>query len=773
MQISGKLKGTLVLFIIIAASPFLFVQGQTVNEQSISLNAGPKDWTVLIYLCGDNNLEYFAFEDLNEMEAAGGTTADVNIVVMFDRCEYEYETPEYPNDWSETRYYTIVGDSNTYSFTSPMNVSLGEVNMGDPQSLDDFIDWGLTNYPSDKTALILWDHGNGLDGVCWDEDNGDDNLLIDEISTALDGYYFDFLGFDACHMGQFEVMYELQEYCEIYTASMLNEPGAGWDYYNTLSSLIANPSMDASELAQNVCEDYVQYYSGYDVDVTLSAYNTSAFTDVDNLVDDFVLSMDAYLDVDVADVFEARISAYSDLFPDTMCDIEEFFDNIQTIPDPSLNAAASALSTRLDELLVVSESSFTLNPYGMWIFIPAVPYHYFNDFYIYANQSIVNSYYNNYYDLDFVINTDWDNFLYKWKEELEIFLPEVSTSTPVTDTLPVGTYTYLHANLPDPGAGNAYLATLTMDFTADYDLYAWSEEYHFGLPNGFELIGQNPIDTPESLLMVINGPVHVFFLIHAFDGFGDYTLQLELVEYSDDAFEENDDFLSAAPIETNTVYDLVSNDVDFFSVELTAFIEVEIFLNFNYDVVDLDLYLFADEDTMLDWSEEYTNNEYINYIPSYTGTYYIQVNYYTGAIGEDYTLEIAESEGPVVTSLSHTPYTPESGETITVTCNIYSIYDLVEVTLTLSYDSGAWVYFTMTISGSSYSVSFTPPDGTEIVQYYVYVEDNQGNFDESQVKNIGVESGSTAFVTFPWFLMPLLLLGLTIANRLLISKKRK
>ncbi|MHA1197972.1 MAG: clostripain-related cysteine peptidase, partial [Candidatus Heimdallarchaeaceae archaeon] len=358
MQFSGKLKGTLILLIIIAASPLLFVNSKTVNEDNITINAGSKDWTVLVYMCGDNNLEYFALDDLNEMEAAGGTTADINIVTMIDRCEYDYETPQYPNDWSEARYYTIVGDNSPGTFTSPMNVSLGEVNMGEAQTLDDFIDWGLINYPSDKTALILWDHGGGLDGVCWDEDNGNDNLLVQEISDALDGYHFDFLGFDACVMGQFEVLYEMKDYCDIYVSSMLNEPGDGWDYYNTLTSLIADPSMDAAELAQHTCEDYVQSYSAFDVDVTLSAYNTSAFTDVDSLVDDFAMTLTATLDTYAEEVHEARIESNSELFPDAMCDLPDFLSNLQSIPDSAMTAAASALDAKLDEILVVSESSF-------------------------------------------------------------------------------------------------------------------------------------------------------------------------------------------------------------------------------------------------------------------------------------------------------------------------------------------------------------------------------------------------------------------------------
>ncbi|MHA1623473.1 MAG: hypothetical protein ACTSVO_15225, partial [Candidatus Heimdallarchaeaceae archaeon] len=64
-----------------ASVPLTLVVGNNIDvtQTNISLEATNKDWTVLIYMCGDNNLEYFAMDDLNELEAAGGTTADVNV----------------------------------------------------------------------------------------------------------------------------------------------------------------------------------------------------------------------------------------------------------------------------------------------------------------------------------------------------------------------------------------------------------------------------------------------------------------------------------------------------------------------------------------------------------------------------------------------------------------------------------------------------------------------------------------------------------------------
>jgi hypothetical protein len=45
------------------------------------------EWTVMIYLDADNNLESAGINDINEMEMVGSTT-DVNIVVQVDRIPY-------------------------------------------------------------------------------------------------------------------------------------------------------------------------------------------------------------------------------------------------------------------------------------------------------------------------------------------------------------------------------------------------------------------------------------------------------------------------------------------------------------------------------------------------------------------------------------------------------------------------------------------------------------------------------------------------------------
>jgi len=42
------------------------------------------DWTFMVYLDGDNNLEGAGIDDINEMEMVGSND-DIKIVVLFDR----------------------------------------------------------------------------------------------------------------------------------------------------------------------------------------------------------------------------------------------------------------------------------------------------------------------------------------------------------------------------------------------------------------------------------------------------------------------------------------------------------------------------------------------------------------------------------------------------------------------------------------------------------------------------------------------------------------
>ena len=123
--------------------------GRTLGVHAGDAQQQIAQWTVLVYLDGDNNLEREAVEDFLEM-ASVGSNGDVQIVVQFDRA------PGYDRrygDWHGTlRFHVTQGMT-----PEPANAlaDLGEANMGDGQTLHSFVQWGKATFPAQRTSLVL------------------------------------------------------------------------------------------------------------------------------------------------------------------------------------------------------------------------------------------------------------------------------------------------------------------------------------------------------------------------------------------------------------------------------------------------------------------------------------------------------------------------------------------------------------------------------------------------------------------------------------------
>jgi len=237
------------------------------------------EWTVMVYLAADNNLESAGINDINEMEIVGSTT-DVNIVVQVDRIPgYDISN----SNWTNTRRYYITQDFDPFQINSQFN-DLGELNMGDPQTLVDFASWATTNYPAKKYLLVIWNHGGGFRAVSpsLTKDTSGDKITIPELEYALSaisvqmGKNIDIVGMDACLMAMTEVAYQIKDYADIMVASEENEPGDGWPYDTILAQLAANPTMSSTQLATDIVDKYIYSYP-YN-DVTQSAIDLS-YTD--------------------------------------------------------------------------------------------------------------------------------------------------------------------------------------------------------------------------------------------------------------------------------------------------------------------------------------------------------------------------------------------------------------------------------------------------------------------------------------------------------------
>ena len=239
----------------------------------------PAEWTVMIYLDSDNNLESAGINDINEMEIVG-STSEVNIVVQVDRIPYSvlaannegYLDDISNSNWTTTRRYYITQDFDPIQINSQLISDLGELNMGDPQILVNFANWAAINYPAKKYLLVIWNHGGGFRStnltkdIAWDDTSGGDKITMPELEYAFSmtstqiGKKIDIIGMDACLMAMTEVAYQIKDYADILVASEENEPGDGWPYDTILGELVVNPLISSEQLAVDIVDKYIFSY---------------------------------------------------------------------------------------------------------------------------------------------------------------------------------------------------------------------------------------------------------------------------------------------------------------------------------------------------------------------------------------------------------------------------------------------------------------------------------------------------------------------------------
>jgi hypothetical protein len=271
-----------------------------------------RQWTFMVYMAGDNgrvfpdgrqlmaDLQAYGWNDLQKMPAVG-STEQLAIVAQYDSLDRRDATPRFYID-GQTQYGTLVDQ-------------IPPVNTGDPRCLTDFIVWGMTHYPADHYALILWNHGSGWKdediyaryrtaepairsaeltrglrrgalrstlfistagqimsmqdsrdrAICYD-DSSMDFLDTGELAMALrsaqqqTGRRLAVLGMDACLMSMVEVAYEVHECADVLVSSQEVAPATGWPYTEILRTLADNPLLSPHDLGALITQEYAAYY---------------------------------------------------------------------------------------------------------------------------------------------------------------------------------------------------------------------------------------------------------------------------------------------------------------------------------------------------------------------------------------------------------------------------------------------------------------------------------------------------------------------------------
>jgi hypothetical protein len=258
-----------------------------VNTTTAGTIADAKSATVLVYMNG-SDLESEAGEatsDIAEMLESGiGKNANVVIETLGTK---EWQAYGIASDHTQ-RYLVNQGKLEL------VDDSLGQLDTTSPDTLADFISWGVSHFPADRYMLILWDHGAGpVYGFGYDEFQSDyAALTLDEMQEALEAnanVHFDVIGMDCCIMSSLETYYVLAPFCDYAILSEDFEPGIGWSYENWMSLLEANPAIDTVELGTAIVDDMISAVAAdpENGDATLALVDESAIPQLYNAWIDF------------------------------------------------------------------------------------------------------------------------------------------------------------------------------------------------------------------------------------------------------------------------------------------------------------------------------------------------------------------------------------------------------------------------------------------------------------------------------------------------------
>lgn len=294
------------------------------------------DWTFLVYVQANNNLNSFAEKNFADM-ATIGSTANLNVLV-------EWHQPNHPGVWR----YKI--DKRKMIFDS---YSQPESDGNSVQDLVQAMQWAKSKYPANKYAFILWNHAIGIIDPKWGKypprnqpvlvnpstvknnpriqidgltiNKTDASFLpateisdfqlsqetrgilfnessktyvtnqilttaLAEIKNNVLGKKLDLLGMDACLMAMVEVGYQARNYADFLVASEEVELAHGWAY-SPILDLLKNNKLTPAQLAQAIVLTYDNYYHNKVHFYTQSAIELKNMDYVKDAIDNVIIAL--------------------------------------------------------------------------------------------------------------------------------------------------------------------------------------------------------------------------------------------------------------------------------------------------------------------------------------------------------------------------------------------------------------------------------------------------------------------------------------------------
>ena len=339
-------------------------------------------WLVMLYSAADtgagpgkpNDIEKSMASNLVQMAKASSADDNpaVGVLVLF-AAGWAYTFPsnctapgttQQPSD--TIRLYRIANGT-----ISQVGANWPETAANNPNTLNKFLSTSMALIPADRNQLIISGHGAGIQGVASDFLNGDTYMSIPQLADALAGVSpkLDILSFDACLMGQVDVLYQLRNDATYFTASERTVPGTGYDYTHMLLSLFDDPDQPTVDYLKNTVMYYGIKFSsqGLGRASTLAAINASELGGVVSALNSLsgILLQDYKANSGEFNASMLQVILHSQYANgEPYVDVRSFAQNIllsPSITDQNLKNAATAVIQATEEAVIANYTNYFVN----------------------------------------------------------------------------------------------------------------------------------------------------------------------------------------------------------------------------------------------------------------------------------------------------------------------------------------------------------------------------------------------------------------------------
>ncbi|MBV5330348.1 MAG: hypothetical protein JZU65_22410 [Chlorobium sp.] len=384
------------ILLLLAMLLFASCEYSFVDDGIKKYNEIPREWTFVVYMAAENDLEAAAIADFNELESVDFSGGSVTILVLLDRID-GYDATN--GNWTDTRLYRVNTDPNGNNATiiserlssDELGLSVDEdteLNMASPLVLSQLLSYAQNEQPADNYGLILWGHGTGWRGdesaselysgttkaFAFDDSTGQ-YMTVQALGSAVDNKNLAVIGIDTCFGALIETAYELRDSAPYMVASEGITPSNGWDYSSLFTTFVSS-TRTASVFCDAAITQFSSQYNGTP-NATISKIDLTTMSELKTALDSFLSPLSTYITTSSARnvVLDAMLNTidsyhYSTYPCDLFLDLSSFTDQMISLrtsitadagEQGSILSLGNALHTAISNSVIDSWSVSTGN----------------------------------------------------------------------------------------------------------------------------------------------------------------------------------------------------------------------------------------------------------------------------------------------------------------------------------------------------------------------------------------------------------------------------